>query len=218
MPQTSTMAVSTSVANWASSTVVVSPLAGGASSSGTSSASFSPKVASTGVSAMATTTTPRRSLTVKAGNTMSLPARVNMTKANSPPPARMRPSRTPCLGFRPKSGEHAATTAALTARRLKRRKSVTGHSCKRMPGSTCAPVVRKKRPSKRPRRGMTSASICVRKLDSASSVPARKAPRVVDSPKTSVSLDMPRMTRIVRATNVSADLVPAMTLYTCLTT
>mmetsp|Transcript_2518 Transcript_2518/g.2621 ORF Transcript_2518/g.2621 Transcript_2518/m.2621 type:complete len:234 (-) Transcript_2518:883-1584(-) len=164
-----------------------------------------------GVSAILITTTPTNILAKTSGRTFNLSANVNTTKANSPPPDSKRPVRTLSDNVRPKKGPKAVVMTALKVISPAVSASTVGHSACKIAGSTDAPVVRKNNPKRSPLKGLISASICVLKFDSAKSVPAVNAPKVLDKPKASVSAPVPRATNRHRATKVSEDLVLATT-------
>ena len=119
----------------------------------------SPSMPKYGVMAMEITTTPTRSLASTSGNTCSLSASVRTTNANSPPPDRSKPVRMLSALDNPKKGPKVDIITALNVTSPASRASTVGHCSVMTPGSTDAPVVKKKSPSNKPRKGLMSDSI-----------------------------------------------------------
>mmetsp|Transcript_22496 Transcript_22496/g.53815 ORF Transcript_22496/g.53815 Transcript_22496/m.53815 type:complete len:248 (+) Transcript_22496:932-1675(+) len=175
--------------------------------SGESSSHMSPKTslscASTGVRAIEMTTTMIRSLFSSWGSTSSEFARDRSTNANSPPWDISSPVRALSALVSPKSGPERKISRDLTPIRPTTSPMTTGHSSK----SSCrlmeAPVVTKNSPRRIPRTARMSTSTCVRKLVSARSTPARKAPSVSLKPIDCVTTEQPVTVRRHAATKVS---------------
>ena len=89
-------------------------------------------------------------------------ARPKMTKANSPPCASSRPDRMAVPGLRRARVQTRATMNDLRVKRPMTMPSTRGALANAMPTSIEKPVVMKKRPSSRPRKGAMSAWVRVR--------------------------------------------------------
>mmetsp|Transcript_31950 Transcript_31950/g.71955 ORF Transcript_31950/g.71955 Transcript_31950/m.71955 type:complete len:412 (-) Transcript_31950:496-1731(-) len=96
--------------------------------------------------------------------------------------------------------------AAFVAKSAKTKDAIFCHSRMRRLQSIEKPTVMKKSPKSKPRKGTMSDSIWYRYLVSERRTPARKAPRVLLSPRPSVSTDMPTTVSRISDKKASWDL------------
>mmetsp|Transcript_26013 Transcript_26013/g.56407 ORF Transcript_26013/g.56407 Transcript_26013/m.56407 type:complete len:240 (-) Transcript_26013:2566-3285(-) len=140
----------------------------------------------------------------------SITASPKVTNANSPPGARNIPARNAVSTGSPKSGPMAQRMATLEAIRPTSMTAISVKPSKSSLGSMLMPTVMKNSPSSSPRKGAMSDSTCRWNSVSANSSPARKAPSAEESPRLSVSNEVPSTTRRVVALKISALSVRAM--------
>mmetsp|Transcript_17087 Transcript_17087/g.47355 ORF Transcript_17087/g.47355 Transcript_17087/m.47355 type:complete len:220 (-) Transcript_17087:1246-1905(-) len=141
-----------------------------------------PSSASPGVRAIDSTTTMMSTWFSSSGKTFNWFAKDNSTNANSPPWLNRNPVRIDSDLVSPNRPPKEAMTEVLTASRPTSNIPMTCQFSTRISRLTEPPVVTKKSPSSKPRKGLMSASTCVLKLLSLSSTPAAKAPSVSEKP------------------------------------
>mmetsp|Transcript_31377 Transcript_31377/g.51210 ORF Transcript_31377/g.51210 Transcript_31377/m.51210 type:complete len:227 (-) Transcript_31377:87-767(-) len=154
-----------------------------------------------GVNAIEMMTLAVKRLPSDSGMISFLAARLNTTKANSPPPARRRPTRAESPLDRPRAPPPEKITVNLIMRNDRIPTTSVGQQCITVAGSSAEPAVMKKTPSRMPSNGWISASICARYPDSARSTPAANAPVVELRPKKSDTTPIPTATNKLAATN-----------------
>lgn len=105
--------------------------------------------------------------------------------------------------LRPNATAAAVITKVLTRSRPETMEATAESFRKARLRSIEKPTVMKKRPSKRPRNGLISASTWWRNLVSASMTPARKAPKVSDRPRTWVRDEVAKTVNRITAMKAS---------------
>ena len=113
---------------------------------------------------------------------------------------------------RPNAQPTAKIMRDLPTKSAHRAPMMTENFSTRSAKEICIPIVMKKRPRRRPRKGAMSDSICRWYSVSASRSPARKAPSSMDRPAIWVSSLVPSATSSVVARNTSAFCVEAIRL------
>lgn len=133
---------------------------------------------------------------------------LNTTKANSPPAARTTPRRSAeALSRPPEMRPTKYSTGAFRAISSTVRPSTIHGDLSSRLMSALIPTLMKNRPSNRPLNGSICASSSWRYSESASSRPARKAPRAMDTPASSISSAVPITTSSAVAVDMSCSLV-----------
>ncbi len=109
-------------------------------------------------------------------------AKVNNTKANSPPAGNVKPRRQDVCPDWPDARPRSVMATSLIARKPPVTAITRSGMDRSRPRLAAMPTATKNRPSSRPLNGSRSASSSCRNSLSASSTPARNAPRDMESP------------------------------------
>ena len=165
---------------------------------------------SSGVSSMVMATTAISSEAVRASITPRCWAAWKTTKPNSPPWASstMKTGRSPRGMGITRAITHS--TRALSPSTATTSSSTMKGRCSTTEKSMLMPTAMKNRPSSRPLKGSRSVSSSRRYSLSASSTPARKAPRAIDRPTASISAAVATTSSSAAAVKISGVLLRAI--------